>query len=83
MGCKEKCEEHLFNTKALVEAKECCDEVKKNLFGNGDMGTSQKADEAYQYIKKLEVSKNGYIDWLFRAVISLLLVWIATRVGLK
>lgn len=79
----EKCEYHGLVEKRIDDLEESHNEVRLNLFGNGQMGTSQKADKAYSFMKNYENSKNGFYDWLFRAIILLILGYIATRVGLK
>jgi len=57
--------------------------VKKLLLGNGEIGIAEKARRAYNYMRHQDKTKNGRLDWTFRAVIGILLTFIAVRVGLK
>jgi len=77
------CEMHALIEDKIEQLEASCKRVKTNLFGNGEMGTSQKADKAYSYMKRKEASKNGFYDWLFRAIVIIILGWIASKVGLK
>lgn len=51
------------------------------LNGNGLPGTIAKANHAYNFAIKAEASKNGFLDWLFRAIVLIILGYIAKRVG--
>ena len=70
-------------TEAIKEIRTDMKDIKKLLNGNGEIGVVEKARRAYEYAEKAEVSKNGLLDWAFRAVVGILLAYIAARIGLS
>lgn len=68
---------------AIKEIRTDIKDVKKLLNGNGEIGIAEKARRAFEYTEKAEVSKNGTLDWAFRAVVGILLAYIAAKLGLS
>ena len=58
-------------------------DIKKLLMGNGQVGVAEMARRAFEYCQHHKASKNGLIDWAFRGLITIILAYIATRVGIK
>ena len=57
--------------------------LKKLLMGNGKIGIAEMARRSFEYMQCQDRSKNGLLDWTFRIIISLVLGFIAVKVGLK
>ena len=69
--------------KDIAEIKESLKHVEKMLKGNGIIGIAEMARRAFDRTEVMKTSKNGLMDWAFRTLIGLLMVYIATRVGLR
>ena len=67
----------------VIEIKEDIKDIKKILIGNGKIGVAEQARRAFEYCQWHKTTKNGRLDWTYRIVISIILVFIATQVGLK
>ena len=67
----------------LKDIKVKLDHIEKLLMGNGVIGVAEMARRAFEHCQYLEQSKNGLLDWGFRAVIMITLSFIAVRVGMK
>jgi hypothetical protein len=67
----------------LKEIKTKLDHIEKLLMGNGGVGVAEMARRAFEYCQQHKQSKNGLLDWSFRAVIMITLSFIAVRVGIK
>ena len=53
------------------------------LMGNGKVGVAEMARRAFEWMQVSKATKSGLIDWAFRIGISILLGFIAVRVGVK
>ena len=71
------------NDVELNEIKCDIKEVKALLMGNGSIGVAEMARRSFEHMNQLKASKNGLMDWTFRIGISILLTFVALRVGLK
>ena len=58
-------------------------EIKKLLLGNGVVGVAEMARRSYEYMLHCKSTKNGLLDWAFRAVITLMIGYIALKAGIK
>ena len=58
-------------------------EIKVLLMGNGKIGIAEMARRAFEYYQRQSKTKNGLIDWTFRIVISMILTFIAVKVGFR
>ena len=67
----------------LKEVKQDVKDIKKMLVGNGSVGVAEMARRAFKYTEWHKASKNGLLDWVFRAIILLMLGAIAVKLGLK
>ena len=57
--------------------------IKKLLLGNGKMGVAEMARRSFEYVQHQDKTKNGRLDWAFRAIIVVLIGYISVKVGLK
>jgi len=57
--------------------------IEKLLRGNGTVGVAEMARRAFEHCQYLKSSKNGLLDWAFRAIILTLIGFIAVKLGLK
>jgi len=57
--------------------------LSKIIVGNGEMGIAEQARRAFEFKQSYTKSKNGWIDWTFRAIILVLLSVIVHKLGLK
>jgi len=57
--------------------------IKKLLLGNGKMGVAEMARRSFEYVQYQNKTKNGRLDWTFRAIIVVLIGYISVKVGLK
>ena len=62
--------------------KELAD-IKKLLMGNGEVGVAEMARRSFEWMQHQSKTKNGLLDWGFRVVISIILLFIAVKVGLR
>ena len=67
----------------LVEIKEKLGSIEKLLKGNGKIGIAEMARRAFEHCEALKSSKNGLLDWGFRAALTILIGYIAFKVGLR
>ena len=67
----------------LCEIKEKLSSIERLLKGNGKIGIAEMARRAFEHCEFLKSSKNGLLDWGFRAVITIILGYIALKVGLR
>jgi len=81
---EEMCQERHQNlTNTVNEIK---DDVHKILIlwnGNGKTGAGYKIETMWQNYTERRKSSQGLIDWAFRAIITILVTFIAIKVGLK
>lgn len=45
-------------------------EIKKLLMGNGKAGVAEMARRGFEGYQHLKVSRQGWVDWAFRLIIS-------------
>ena len=67
----------------LKEIKDKLAHIEKLLMGNGVIGVAEMARRAFEHYQDFKRSKNGILDWSFRVVITIILGFIAMKVGLK
>lgn len=67
----------------LSEIKDSIREIKVLLHGNGKIGISEMARRSFEYMTMMKSTKNGLMDWTFRAIIVIVLGYISVKVGLK
>jgi len=72
----------MADDKILGEIKEKVEHIDRLLMGNGKVGIAEMARRAFDYMNTEIKSKQGLVDWIFRAVILILLGYIAARIGL-
>jgi len=84
---RSECERHKI---AVTELKKDVDEIKQEtreikiiLIGNGRLGVAEMARRSFEFMSSINTSKNGLMDWTFRIVISIILGFVAIKVGLK
>ena len=58
-------------------------EIKKMLLGNGVIGVAEMARRSFEYMLHCKNTKNGLLDWTFRAVITVMIGYIAIKIGLR
>ena len=58
-------------------------EIKKILLGNGVVGVAEMARRAFEYMQHCKNTKNGWLDWTFRVFISVMIGYIAIKMGIK
>ena len=78
------CEEKHTNLAKQVDR--IGDDVNKILIlwnGNGDTGAGYKVNTMWSKHKITQKSNQGLMDWFFRAVLMILVTYIAIRLGLK
>ena len=73
----------MIDEDALVRIENKLTHMEKLLMGNGTIGIAEMARRAFEFCQNAKVSKQGFIDWLFRAIILIFLGFIAAKVGLK
>ena len=56
--------------------------IKKLLLGNGKMGIAEMARRAFEYMLLCKQTNNGLLDWAFRGFITILMTYIAIKIGL-
>jgi hypothetical protein len=81
---EEMCQERHKNL--TKEVNNIQDNVMKILLlwnGNGKPGVGYKVDTMWEYYCNNKRSTQGIIDWAFRAVITILITYIAVRMGLQ
>ena len=57
--------------------------VKLLLIGNGKIGVAEMARRSFEWMLVQKATRNGIWDWTFRIAISILLGFVAIKVGLK
>lgn len=57
--------------------------VKKLLVGNGKIGVAEMARRSFEYMLQCKATRNGLMDWAFRALITIMIAYIAVKVGIK
>jgi len=57
--------------------------IKSLLMGNGKIGIAEMARRSFEYMIHCKKTKNGALDWAFRAIITIGIGYIAVRIGLK
>ncbi len=58
-------------------------ELKKIMLGNGVIGIAEMARRSFEYMQHCKNTKNGLLDWTFRAVITVMIGYIAIKIGLR
>ena len=79
----EVCKEHSGMVEVLTRIDKRTESIEKTINGNGKMGINTKATLAYEGMVNCKRRKNGLIDWTFRAVLTIIISFIAVKVGLK
>jgi len=70
--------------KTILEGlKSDIEEIKKLLLGNGKVGVAEMSRRAFEGYQKSKNTRQGYVDWIFRGLITVVLVYIASKVGLS
>jgi len=59
------------------------DNIKTLLMGNGKIGVAEMARRSFEFMQHYNKTKNGRLDWLFRSIITILISFVAIKVGLK
>ena len=67
----------------LTKLEKKVDAQNKLLNGNGKIGISEMSRRAYEYMIATKKSKNGFYDWVFRAIVLMGIGFIAREIGLK
>ena len=67
----------------LTSLKEDISEIKQLLLGNGKVGVAEMARRAFEHYQNSKNTRQGYVDWIFRGLITVVLVYIASKVGLS
>lgn len=92
---EEMCKERHKNVEEKIttmkdELTEKVDEIKDEVLkirilwsGNGHPGAGYKIDTMWECYNDTRKSTQGLVDWTFRAIITVLVTYIAIRVGLK
>ena len=47
--------------------------IKKLLIGNGIIGVAEQARRAFESVQIMKQTKSGWLDWIFRIVITTLI----------
>jgi len=68
---------------ACKEHKKRTGNLEMIINGNGKLGMAAKVNLLYEWMLATKATKNGVLDWTFRMAISILLAFIAVKVGLK
>jgi hypothetical protein len=58
-------------------------EIKKLLLGNGVAGVAEMSRRAFETCTACSKAKSGLWDWAFRAVITIMIGFVAVRIGIK
>jgi len=58
-------------------------DIKKLLLGNGIMGVAEMARRAFEACTDCSKAKSGLWDWTFRAIITIMVGYVAVKVGIK
>jgi hypothetical protein len=58
-------------------------EIKKMMLGNGVVGVAEMARRSFDYMIQCKQTKSGLLDWTFRAIITIMVGYIAICIGLK
>jgi hypothetical protein len=58
-------------------------DIKKLLMGNGRIGIAEMARRSFEWMCLTKKNRNGLLDWAFRIGISIILTYIAVKVGVK
>lgn len=67
----------------IEEIKKGISEIKKLLLGNGVIGVAEMSRRSFEWVEDFKKSRSGLLDWAFRACITIILGFIAVKVGLK
>lgn len=57
--------------------------LETSVNGNGKFGLVAKVDTLWHWYKSQTATQAGLLDWAFRVGISIILAYIAVKVGLK
>lgn len=79
----EVCKDHSRMVEILERVDVRTANIEKTINGNGKMGLATKANLAYEHVINSDKTKNGRLDWLFRTVLGIFILFIAAKVGLK
>jgi len=69
--------------KELESIKKEMKYLRALMMGNGKIGVAEMARRAFDYMNNCKKTKQGYLDWAFRGIITLMLGYIAIRIGWK
>lgn len=58
-------------------------EIKKLLLGNGVVGVAEMSRRAFETCMACNKARSGLWDWAFRAVITILIGYVAVKMGIK
>ena len=67
----------------IAEIKKDVKTVMKLINGNGTLGFGEMARRSFEWMTVQKSTRNGMLDWLFRSLITIMLGFIAMKVGLK
>ena len=89
--CAERHKNLTQNTaKANEELNKKVDEIRDEVLkirllwmGNGKPGAGHKIETMWTHYSEKQKSTQGLIDWAFRAVITVLVSYIAIKIGIK
>lgn len=70
----------------IKELQDVSKEIKsfvKMWNGNGTPGVGFQHQTMWEHYQRMKKSTQGFVDWLFRAVVMILLTFVAVKLGLK
>jgi len=78
------CEQHDDLKSEISNIRKCLREIKDALLGTlTEKGLVSEVRENTEYRTKQTNTKNGLADWAFRCVLTVVIGYIAVKVGLK
>ena len=79
-SCQER---HAGILKEIIDIKKDISSFLKLWNGNGEPGIGFKVRTMWEYHQQMRKSTQGFVDWLFRAVVMILLTFISIKLGLQ
>ena len=77
-------ETHLCNKEHDInEIKEDVKKILKMFHGNGELGFTAKVHTLWENYNEKRKTNSGLMDWAFRGVITIIMGYIAVKIGLK
>jgi len=74
-------EELKSQDKKLANIENQVSHIRALLMGNGVVGIAEMARRAFDYMLLQKKTKNGLLDWTFRGVVTVVLGYIALKIG--